>query len=87
MNERGIELNPHEKEFQAEMVAYTVAAHFGFPTDEFSLSYLANWTQGRDLRDKEDLLHEVHQTSGHFIREIHTALEHEQILERESITP
>ncbi|WP_215115893.1 ArdC-like ssDNA-binding domain-containing protein [Exiguobacterium sp. s80] len=82
--ERGIELKPHEKEFQAEMVAYTVAAHFGFPTDEFSLSYLANWTQGRDLRDKEDLLHEVHQTSGHFIREIHASLEQEQILEREA---
>lgn len=82
--ERGIELNPHEKEFQAEMVAYTVAAHFGFPTDEFSLSYLASWTQGKDLRDKEDLLYEVHQTSGHFIREIHTSLEHEQVLEREA---
>ncbi len=82
--EREIELNTHEKEFQAEMVAYTVAAHFGFPTDEFSLSYLASWTQGRDLRDKEDLLHEVHQTSGHFIREIHASLEQEQVLEREA---
>ena len=77
-------MNPNEKEFQAEMVTYTVAAHFGFSTDEFSLSYLASWMQGKDLRDKEDLLHEVHQTSGHFIREIHTSLEQEQLLEREA---
>lgn len=35
------------------------------------------------MRDKEDLLHEVHQTSGYFIHEIHTSLKQEQILERD----
>lgn len=65
------------------MVAYTVAAHFGFPTDEFSLSYLANWTQGRDLRDKEDLLHEVHQTSATFLDHIESHLEKVHSLQKE----
>lgn len=61
------ELERSEREFQAEMVAYVVANRYEIDTTEFSLSYLAGWTQGTDLNDKERLLREVRETSKEFI--------------------
>ncbi|MGM2628347.1 ArdC-like ssDNA-binding domain-containing protein [Bacillus cereus group sp. Bce038] len=74
-----------EKEFQAEMTAYVVSSHFGLDTSEYSLGYLANWTQGKELKDKSKLLKEVHETSTEFIETIEHTLEKEkeQIQEKE----
>ncbi|PRT08900.1 hypothetical protein C6352_21285 [Bacillus thuringiensis] len=74
-----------EKEFQAEMTAYTVSSYFGIDTSEYSLGYLANWTQGKELKDKSKLLKEVHETSTEFIETIENTLEEvkEQIYEKE----
>ncbi|MDA2638385.1 ImmA/IrrE family metallo-endopeptidase [Bacillus cereus group sp. BfR-BA-01489] len=74
-----------EKEFQAEMTAYTVSSYFGIDTSEYSLGYLANWTQGKELKDKSKLLKEVHETSTEFIETIENTLEKEkeQIQEKE----
>lgn len=74
-----------EKEFQAEMTAYTVSSYFGIDTSEYSLGYLANWTQGKELKDKSKLLKEVHETSTEFIETIEKTLEKvkEQIHEKE----
>ncbi|MEN1938275.1 ImmA/IrrE family metallo-endopeptidase [Paenibacillus sp. 102] len=74
-----------EKEFQAEMTAYTVSSYFGIDTSEYSLGYLANWTQGKELKEKSKLLKEVHETSTEFIETIEEILEKEkeQIQEKE----
>ncbi|TCI67842.1 ImmA/IrrE family metallo-endopeptidase [Exiguobacterium sp. SH0S7] len=72
-----------EKEFQAEMVAYVVSHQLGFPTDDFSLSYLAGWTKDKELLDKEQLLQEVHQTSAAFIDHIESHLEKVHTLQQE----
>ncbi|HEK9103500.1 TPA: ImmA/IrrE family metallo-endopeptidase [Bacillus pseudomycoides] len=74
-----------EKEFQAEMTAYTVSSYFGIETSEYSLGYLANWTQGKEMKDKTQLLKEVHETSIEFIETIENTLEKEkeQIQEKE----
>ncbi|WJE55833.1 ArdC-like ssDNA-binding domain-containing protein (plasmid) [Bacillus cereus] len=74
-----------EKEFQAEMTAYTVSSYFGIDTSDYSLGYLANWTQGKELKDKSKLLKEVHETSTEFIETIENILEKEkeQIQENE----
>ncbi|QSX24203.1 ImmA/IrrE family metallo-endopeptidase (plasmid) [Priestia megaterium] len=56
-----------EKEFQAEMTAYTVSSYFGIDTSEYSLNYLSNWTKGKTFEDKTNLLKEVHETSAEFI--------------------
>ncbi|MDF9626444.1 ArdC-like ssDNA-binding domain-containing protein, partial [Bacillus cereus] len=74
-----------EKEFQAEMTAYTVSSYFGIDTSEYSLGYLANWTQGKELKEKSKLLKEVHETSTEFIETIENTLEKvkEQIHEKE----
>ncbi|WP_255285955.1 LPD25 domain-containing protein [Bacillus wiedmannii] len=67
-----------EKEFQAEMTAYAVSSYFGIDTSEYSLGYLANWTQGKEMKDKTKLLKEVHETSIEFIETIENALEKEK---------
>ncbi|MDR4918885.1 ArdC-like ssDNA-binding domain-containing protein [Bacillus pseudomycoides] len=66
-----------EKEFQAEMTAYVVSSYFGIDTSEYSLDYLANWTQGKELKDKSKLLKEVHETSVEFIETIESILDKE----------
>lgn len=74
-----------EKEFQAEMTAYAVSSYFGIDTSEYSLGYLASWTQGKEMKDKTKLLKEVHETSIEFIETIENTLEKEkeQINEKE----
>ncbi|MEW9579135.1 LPD25 domain-containing protein [Bacillus toyonensis] len=74
-----------EKEFQAEMTAYAVSSYFGIDTSEYSLGYLASWTQGKEMNDKTKLLKEVHETSIEFIETIESSLEKEkqQINEKE----
>ena len=81
--ERDQPLTAPEKEFQAEMVAYVVSHQLGFPTGDFSLSYLAGWTKDKELLDKEKLLQEVHQTSAAFIDHIESHLEKMHTLQQE----
>ncbi|MFD1707543.1 LPD25 domain-containing protein [Siminovitchia sediminis] len=68
-----------EKEFQAEMVAYTVSSYFGLDTSEYSLPYLHGWTSGKELKEQERLLKEVRETAHDFI----SVIEEELIKERE----
>ncbi|PGT98013.1 hypothetical protein COD21_31765 [Bacillus cereus] len=74
-----------EKEFQAEMTAYAVSSYLGIDTSEYSLGYLANWTQGKEMKDRTKLLKEVHETSIEFIETIENTVEKEkeQINEKE----
>nr|WP_251139106.1 ImmA/IrrE family metallo-endopeptidase [Exiguobacterium sp. s142] len=81
--ERDKPLTAPEKEFQAEMVTYVVSHQLGFPTDDFSLSYLAGWTKDKELLDKEQLLQEVHQTSATFLDHIESHLEKVHILDQQ----
>ncbi|PRT14600.1 LPD25 domain-containing protein, partial [Bacillus wiedmannii] len=67
-----------EKEFQAEMTAYAVSSYFGIDKSEYSLGYLASWTQGKEMKDKTKLLKEVHETSIEFIETIENTLEKEK---------
>ena len=63
-----------EREFQAEMTAYTVSSYFGIDTSEYSLGYLSHWTKGKSFEDKTKLLKEVHETSVGFIETIEDTL-------------
>ncbi|MFE8063214.1 ImmA/IrrE family metallo-endopeptidase [Priestia aryabhattai] len=63
-----------EKEFQAEMTAYTVSSYFGIDTTSYSLDYLSHWTKGKTFEDKTKLLKEVHETSVGFIETIEDIL-------------
>lgn len=84
-HENHLGLSDAEKEFQAEMVAYSTASYFGIDTSDYSLGYLANWTKGRELSDKEKLLREVKDTSVVFIEKVEKDLVFEKELEDELV--
>ncbi|WP_237438712.1 ImmA/IrrE family metallo-endopeptidase [Guptibacillus hwajinpoensis] len=67
-----------EKEFQAEMTAYTVASYFNVDTSDYSLDYLHQWTKGHEFNDHESLLQEVQVTAREFIATIEESLEQEK---------
>src|SRR5699024_11015372 len=83
--ENHLGLSDAEKEFQAEMVAYSTASYFGIDTSDYSLGYLASWTKGKELGDKEKLLREVKDTSVEFIERIEKDLVFEKELEDELV--
>src|SRR5699024_9836314 len=77
--EKCMNLTSEEKEFQAEMAAYAVASYFDIDTSDYSLGYLAKWTQGKELQDKAKLLEEVRAASVEFIEIMEPELMKEQV--------
>lgn len=49
-----------EKEFQAEMVAYTVCSYFGIDTSEYSMGYIHAWS--KNIEETKSLLTEIRST-------------------------
>ncbi|NJP38991.1 ImmA/IrrE family metallo-endopeptidase [Alkalicoccus luteus] len=73
---KGKDRSHPEKEFQAEMTAYTVASYFNLDTSDYSLQYLKSYTdQEHDIQDKFTLLEEVKGTSNKFIEHLENDLE------------
>src|SRR5699024_6053278 len=77
-SENRMNISSEEKEFQAEMTAYAVASYFNIDTSDYSLGYLANWTQGKELQDKAKLLEEVREASVEYIEIMEPELMKEQ---------
>ena len=71
----------HEKEFQAELTAYTVCSHFGIDTSDYSLKYLHDWSQNKTLKDKKQLLKEVRETTVAYIEILEETLINEREVE------
>jgi Zn-dependent peptidase ImmA (M78 family) len=67
-----------EKEFQAEMTAYTVASYFNIDTSDYSLDYLHQWTKGHEFNEHESLLQEVQVTAKEFISTIEESMDQEK---------
>ena len=64
----------NEKEFQAEMSAYSVCSYFGLDTSEYSFRYIKSWTENVELKDKEKLINEVRETVKEYIEIIEETL-------------
>src|SRR5665648_992777 len=71
----------HEKEFQAELTAYSVCSHFGIDTSDYSLKYLHDWTENKTLKDKKQLLKEVRETTVEYIEVLEETLINEREVE------
>ncbi len=63
-----------EKEYQAEMVAYTTCSYFGIDTSDYSLDYMYNWTRNMDFDECIKIVEEVKETSQEFIKTIESSL-------------
>ena len=74
-----------EREYQAEMIAYTTCSYFGLDTSEYSLNYLYNWSKDMDLDKCLDIIKEVKDTSSEYIKIIEDYMNEdiEKTLEKE----
>ena len=70
-----------EKEYQAEMVAYTTCSYFGIDTSDYSLYYMYNWTRNMDFEECIEIIEEVKETSQEFIKTIENTLNNNLELE------
>lgn len=84
----------NEREFQAELTAYTVCKYFGLDTSEYSFRYISDWTKDTELEHKENLLKEVKETVKEYIEviddtltnEIELQIENELVIEEKDIS-
>uniref|UniRef100_UPI00256E9EA1 ArdC-like ssDNA-binding domain-containing protein n=1 Tax=Parablautia intestinalis TaxID=2320100 RepID=UPI00256E9EA1 len=79
-------------EIEAESIAFTVCRHFGIDTSEYSFSYIAGWSSGRDMKELKSSLDTIRRTASELItgieeqlREIQRDREIMQEQEKESL--
>ena len=63
------------KEVEAESVAYVVCQHYGINTSDYSFSYVAGWSEGKDTPELKSSLDKIRQTAADFIYQIDQKLE------------
>lgn|GEM_PF-5523237 len=67
------------REVQAESVAFVVASHYGLDTGEYSFTYIAGWSSGREAEELKESLQTIRETANDLINEIdERLLEHEK---------
>lgn len=66
--------NVNQREFQAEMTAYSVCKYFGVDTSEYSFGYMKSWIDDVELKDKEKLIGEVRDVVKEYIEVIENTL-------------
>lgn len=63
------------KEVEAESVAYVVCQHYGINTSDYSFSYVAGWSEGKETPELKTLLDKIRQTASEFIYQIDQRME------------
>lgn len=64
----------HQKEIEAESVAYVVCQGLGLDTSDYSFGYIASWSSDKELKDLKASLDVIHTTSAEMLSKIETAL-------------
>lgn len=65
--------------FEAESVAYVVCNHFGLDTSEYSFSYIASWSSGKNMKELRASMDTIRKTSADMIGQIEEKLKELQI--------
>ena len=58
------------REVQAESIAYAVCQHYGLDTSDYSFSYVAQWSSGRELAELKASLETIRSTASELIKDI-----------------
>ncbi|MCM1388127.1 MAG: ArdC-like ssDNA-binding domain-containing protein [Bacillus sp. (in: Bacteria)] len=58
------------REIQAESIAYTVCQYYGLDTSDYSFSYVAQWSSGRELAELKASLEIIRNTVSDLIKDI-----------------
>lgn len=64
---------------EAESVAYVVCNHFGLDTSEYSFSYIASWSSGKNMKELRASMDTIRKTSADMIGQIEEKLRELQI--------
>lgn len=63
-------------EYQAEMVSYLTAKHFGLEHEQKSIQYIANWAKGKKVEEQVQVIDEVRKLTQDFIQFLEPELAH-----------
>ena len=69
------DISRNGKEVEAESVAYVVCQHYGINTSDYSFSYVAGWTEGKETPELKASLDKIRQTASEFIYQIDQKME------------
>lgn len=58
------------KEVEAESVAYTICQHYGIDTSDYSFSYVAGWSEGKETPELKSSLDTIRRAAGELITKI-----------------
>ena len=64
-----------KQEVEAESVAYVVCQHYGINTSDYSFSYVAGWSEGKETPELKASLDKIRQTASEFIYQIDQKME------------
>lgn len=66
--------NAHEREVQAESVAYVVCNAYGIDTSEYSFGYIAGWSSGKEMSELKESLSIIQDCSSEITKSIDKAI-------------
>ena len=69
------DISRNGKEVEAESVAYVVCQHYGINTSDYSFSYVAGWSAGKETPELKASLDKIRQTASEFIYQIDQKME------------
>lgn len=69
------DISRNGKEVETESVAYVVCQHYGINTSDYSFSYVAGWSEGKETPELKASLDKIRQTASEFIYQIDQKME------------
>ena len=63
------------KEVEAESIAYTICQHYGLDSSDYSFSYVAGWSSGKDTKELKASLERIRSAADEMITDIDKSLE------------
>lgn len=69
------DISRNGKEVEAESVEYVVCQHYGINTSDYSFSYVAGWSEGKETPELKASLDKIRQTASEFIYQIDQKME------------
>ena len=61
--------------FQAESIAYTICQHYGLDSSDYSFSYVAGWSSGKEVKELKASLERIRSAADEMITDIDKALD------------
>ncbi len=65
----------NSKEVEAESVAYTICQHYGIDTSDYSFTYVAGWSEGKEMSELKESLNTIRRAASEMITAIDEKLE------------